>query len=353
MESDKFKQEQMLEDCMDKFYQKGLNLAILGAQADGKLDLVLKDSSKKDSQDLTTLLETQKNNRAYNKFHSVFTKEDEYLINMLEMLPNANEDLVLGLEPISKLLAEGFDKYASWSLDIKPKNEFYKNAELELHEKLNTDFKNHPDKGKLILNDFNRVKYMSMQEADALIIDAYIPSRTLTSPLTESILPTQTPEGPLLNPFSEYQKQALIDVRIVVRNDLGANIDSSDYKKYLTPARAYQAIRNCGYAMKRLSNTNNLKDVVVNYFDFYHNYKMFQSSIQELGKETHNDYNYFNPLLNNVRTLTAKNLNNAVPSAILEAAMDFGASYDFASSVQKYEDKLQLELLIKSEAMSN
>ena len=51
--------------------------------------------------------------------------------------------------------------------------------------------------------------------------------------------------------------------------------------------------------------------------------------------------------------MTAKNLNNAVPSAILEAAMDFGASYDFASSVQKYEDKLQLELLIKSEAMSN
>ncbi len=340
--------EKIQEDYMNKFYQKGLDLSVLGANADGKLDVALNTSSNKDNSDLADLLLMQQNHRVYKKFNSTFTKKDEYLVNMLEMLPNADEKLISSLEPLTELLIKGFEKYASWSLDIKPKNEFYKNADAELSNNL----KDSSDRGKILLNDFNRVKYMSMQEADALIIDSYIPSHIVASPLTGSILPVLTPLGPLLNPFREDQKQGLIDARINVRNELGANIDALDYKKYLTSARAYQAIRNLGYAMKRLSNTDNFKDVVVNYFDFYHNYSMFQSCMQELGMEQHNDYKYFNPLLNNVRSLTAKNLNNAIPSSILEAAMDF-ENEDFSYSIQKYEDKLQLELSMKSEVMFN
>jgi hypothetical protein len=321
--------DETLTRLENEFYKKGLELSVLGAEADYKINNALNDKTNKENMELATDLETARKSRIKtpNQFDTDLSKKDEYLMNMLQMLPGADDELIKGLEPIAEKLAEGYAKYGSWSLDVKPKNAFYDATGQ-----------------KIILNDFNRVKHMSMQEADALIIDSYLPSRNNVGLILSSILPVITPQGPLLNPFSEDEKQDLIDERIKTRNEMGANIDTADYKKNLTPARIYHAIRNSGYAMNRLATTEDLKNVVTNYFEFYHNFTLMQSSLEELGKEEQDNYHHYKPVIHKIRDLTAKNLNKAIPSTVLEAAMDFGASIDFTPQIIKYESKLAEEL---------
>ena len=202
------------------------------------------------------------------------------------------------LGPVDALLKEGLERYGTWTVDIHPQN--------LLCTAKGSD---------LVVIDFNRPKYLMMQEADAIAIDAYLP---IADPFNGG-RPTRAGDY-VTSAYDEMDtKRPLVGQRFLEFQRLTNDCRKiEDYTLYLPPARFLVNIRQAGYALQELSRANTHQAIFKHSLQIRHHLTLSILHLLDCAKVSGSIDDY-QPLASYISQKYVDLLGSFIPKEVLQA----------------------------------